>query len=138
MHRTFEKEMHMKTLGTLALSLALTLSAVATARADVWLLDIVAVQTGSNGHRADSYLGALDLIARRHGGVRVSRFREDSAVSARPARLVGLWRFPTPQALEALVADPSYADIRRLRQATIDAEQSSPLLLVAERFGSAR
>lgn len=128
----------MKTLGTLALSLALTLSTVATAHADVWLLDIVSVQPGSNGHRADSYLGALDLVARRHGGVRVSRLREDSAVNARPVRLVGLWRFPTPEALEALVADPSYADIRRLRQLTIDAQESSPLLLVADRSPAPR
>ena len=116
----------MKTLGTLALAFALSLTPVAAARADVWLLDIVTVPADSNGHRADSYLGALDLVARRHGGVRVSRFREDAAKGERPLRLVGLWRFPTTAALEALVADPSYADIRRLRHATIDPEEIGP------------
>jgi uncharacterized protein (DUF1330 family) len=128
----------MKTLGTLALAAVLSLAPLAAARADVWLLDVVSVEPGVNAHLGDSYLGALDLVARRHGGVRVSRFHESSAVEARPVRLVGLWRFRTTEALAALVADPAYADIRRLRQRTIDGEAGSALQLVADRAPAAR
>ena len=122
----------MKTFGTLALAALLSLAPVVGARADVWLMDIVQVQAGNSGHLADSYLGALDILAKRHGGVRVSRFRENLGVTQQPLRLVGLWRFPSNAAVEALVADPSYADIRRLRQTTFDAEKSSTIELVAD------
>lgn len=122
----------MKTFGTLALAALLSLAPLAGARADVWLMDIVQVQAGTSGHYADSYLGALDLLARRHGGIRVSRFRENLGPTQGPLRLVGLWRFPTNEGVEALLADPSYASIRRLRQTTIDAEKSSTLELVAD------
>ena len=127
----------MKTLRTLALAAVLSFTAVAGARADVWLLDVVSVQPGVNAHLGSSYLGALDVVARRHGGVRVSRFHESSGADLAPIRLVGLWRFPTTEALGALVADPSYADIRRLRQATIDGESGSALQLVADRAPAA-
>ena len=127
----------MKTLGTLALAIALSLSPIAAARADVWLLDIVKIQPGTNGHQADSYLGALDLVARRHGGVRVSRLRESGAEEG-SVRLVGLWRFPKNEGLEALLADPNYASIRRLRQDTFDAEASSTIELVADRSRTVR
>ena len=127
----------MKILGTLVLGSILAFAATSARAADVWLLDIVSVQPGASAHLADSYLGALDLVARRHGGVRVSRFRESPA-NERPVRLVGLWRFPTTEALEALVGDPAYASIRRLRQSTFDAEKSSTLQLVADRSPAAR
>ena len=126
------KEMQMKTLGTLALATLISLSA-ASARADAWLLDIVQVQAGSNGSRADSYLAALNYVAKRHGGVQVSRFRENVPADEKGTRLVGLWKFPTPQAVDALIADPAYSAIRRLRQTTIDAEPIPPLQLVADR-----
>jgi uncharacterized protein (DUF1330 family) len=128
----------MKILGALALAAALSLSPVAGARADdVWLLDIVSIPSGASAHLADSYVGALDIVARRHGGVRVSRLRESGA-DERRVRLVGLWRFPTTTALEALVADPAYVSIRRLRQSTFDTETSSTLQLIADRSPSAR
>jgi len=126
----------MKILGSLVLGSILAFAPALRARAaDVWLLDIISVQPGASAHLADSYLGALDLVARRHGGVRISRFRESTANEHR-ARLVGLWRFPTTEALQALVADPNYGAIRRLRQNTFDAEQSSTLQLVADRSPS--
>lgn len=128
----------MKTFGTLALAALLSLAPVAGARADVWLMDIVQVQVGSSGHQAYSYLGALDILARRHGGVRVSRFRENLAHDERPVRLVGLWRFPTNEGVEKLLADPSYASIRHLRQTTFDSEDGSTLELVADSGSLAR
>jgi hypothetical protein len=128
----------MKTLGTLALSLTLALSAATSSRADVWLLDIVSVQPGVTSHLGDSYLGALDLVARRHGGVRVSRFHESAVADLPTIRLVGLWRFPNAGALEALLADPNYASITRLRARTIDGDKSSTLQLVADRSPATR
>jgi uncharacterized protein (DUF1330 family) len=127
----------MKILGSLVLGSILAFAPMSARAADVWLLDIVSIQPGASAHLADSYLGALELVARRHGGVRVSRFRE-SAANEQPIRLVGLWRFRTTEALEALVADPAYASIRRLRQNTFDAEKSSTLQLVADRSPTVR
>ena len=81
------------------------------------------------GRRAPTWptatLGALGLLARRHGGVRVSRFHESSAPASQPARLVGLWRFPRRQALDALLADPTTSQIRRLRQTGFDADDTA-------------
>jgi len=129
----------MKTLGTLALAAVLFLAPAAARAADVWLLDIVSVEPGVTSHLGVSYLGALDIVARRHGGVRVSSFHESSAAEPRQIRLVGLWRFRTTEALQGLIADPAYSDIRRLRQATIDGgEKSSALQLVADRSPAAR
>jgi len=128
----------MKILGTIALALTLSLSTAATSRADVWLLDIVSVQPGVTAHLGDSYLGALDIVARRHGGIRVSRFHESAVADAPAIRLVGLWRFPSPAAVEALLADPNYASITRLRAQTIDGEKGATLSLVADRSPTTR
>lgn len=128
----------MKTLGTLALSLTLALAGAVSSRADVWLLDVVSVQPGVTAHLGDSYLGALDIVARRHGGVRVSRFHESTATSPQQIRLVGLWRFSNPEAIEAVLADPNYVEITRLRARTIDGEKGATLPLVADRAAASR
>ena len=95
-------------LGTLALTLALGLAAAPVARADVYVLDILSRKAGVSAHEADSYNGALGLIARRYRGVRVSTFHESNVAGEPGARLVGLWRFPDARAVEALLADPNY------------------------------
>jgi uncharacterized protein (DUF1330 family) len=123
----------MKTLGTLALSLAVALSAAPAARADVYVLDILSRKAGVGTYEAESYNGALALIARRYGGVRVSTFHESSVAGEPGARLVGLWRFPDARAVEALLADPNYAQIVRLRDRSFEHGDSSTLQLVADR-----
>jgi hypothetical protein len=123
----------LKSLATLALTAVVSFLPAAAARADVYMLEVLSLQPGVSPHHADSYLGALDLVARRHGGVRVSRFRATTKDDVGVPRLVGLWRFPNPGALDALLADPTYEAISRLRQATFGPPEVSALELVAER-----
>ena len=120
-------------LGTLALTLAIGFAAAPAARADVYVLDILSRKAGIGAHEAESYNGALGLIARRYGGVRVSTFHESSVAGEPGARLVGLWRFPDARAVEALLADPNYAQIVRLRDRSFEHGESATLQLVADR-----
>jgi uncharacterized protein (DUF1330 family) len=122
----------MKTLGTLALSLAIAFAAAPAARADVYVLDILSRKAGVSSHEAAGYNGALSLIAHRYGGVRVSTFHESSVAGEPGTRLVGLWRFPDARAVEALLADPNYAQIVRLRDRSFEHGESSTLSLVAD------
>ena len=124
------------TLGTLALTLALGFAAAPAARADVYVLDILARKPGVAAHEADSYNGALSLIARRYGGVRVSTFHESSVAGEAGTRLVGLWRFPDARAVEALLTDKNYAEIVRLRDRSFEHGESATLSLVADRSDS--
>ncbi|HTO53665.1 MAG TPA: DUF1330 domain-containing protein [Myxococcota bacterium] len=125
----------MKSLGTVVLSAALSLLPAAAAKADVWMLEILSLQPGVASFHVDSYMGAVDLVARRHGGVRVSRFhtQTQNIAEERPPQLVGMWRFPNAEAMQALLADPAYASIYRLRQRTFDTPTSETLQLVADR-----
>ena len=131
----------MKPLATLFLAATVSLSSLvpaSAARADVWMVEILSLQTGVSPHHVDSYMGALDLVARRHGGVRVSRFHETSVNDAGQPRLVGMWRFPTPAAMQALLDDPAYQAVAKLRKATFDAPTSPSLSLVADRITAGR
>jgi hypothetical protein len=123
----------LRTLGTLALTVALGFAAAPSARADVYVLDILSRKAGVSAHEADSYNGALGLIARRYGGVRVSTFHESNVAGEPGARLVGLWRFPNARAVEALLADANYAQIVRLRDRSFEHGESATLQLVADR-----
>ena len=123
----------MKTLGTLALTLALGLAAAPVARADVYVLDILSRKDGVGLNQAADYNGALGLIARRYGGVRVSSFHESNVAGEPGTRLVGLWRFPNAHAVEGLLADPNYASIVRLRARSFDDGESATLRLVSDR-----
>ena len=73
-----------KFLATLALTASLSLLAGA-ARADVYMLEVLQLRPGVSAHHADSYLGALNLLARRHGGVRVSPPATSVGSSSLPA-----------------------------------------------------
>ena len=125
------------TLGTLALTtLSLALAAPA-ARADVYVLDILSRKAGVSPVEAQTYNGALGLIARRYGGVRVSSFHESNVAGEPGTRLVGLWRFPSTHAVEELLADPNYASIVRLRERSFEHGESPTFRLVSDRSPAA-
>lgn len=119
-------------LGTLALIASLAVAAAPAARADVYVLDILSRKAGVSPYEAQTYNGALGLIARRYGGVRVSSFHESSVAGQPGSRLVGLWRFPSARAVEGLLADPNYASILRLRERSFDRGGSPSLRLVSD------
>jgi uncharacterized protein (DUF1330 family) len=120
-------------LATAVPTAALSLVPTAAARADVWMLEILSLHPGIAAFHVDSYMGAVDLVARRHGGVRVSRFHTRDLAEERQPQLVGMWRFPNAEAMQATLADPAYASIYRLRERTFDTPPSSTLQLVADR-----
>jgi hypothetical protein len=95
------------------------------------MVEVLQVRSGVSAHHASSYLGALDLIARRHGGVRVSRPDATSVSDNGEPRLVGLWRFRKPADLDGLLKDPNYGAISRLREETFEALTPSDLELIA-------
>jgi uncharacterized protein (DUF1330 family) len=119
-----------KLLTVLATAALLLGAAAPVARADVFVLDILSPREGSRVHDADAYVGALALVARRHGGLRVSTFREPTAPGEPRGTVVWLWRFPSDQAVEALLADPAYASLDDLRARTFDDAGSSVLELL--------
>jgi len=122
----------MKTLLTALAAAALILTSVApTARAeDVYVLDILTPRANARPVDADAYVGALALIARRHGGLRVSTFREPTAPGEARGKIVWLWRFPSDAAIETLLADPAYAQLDELRDRTFEDQGSSVLQLL--------
>src|SRR5262245_29930310 len=122
--------MPMKTLVALALTLGVTFAAAPAARADVYVLDILSRKDGVALHEAATYNGALGLIARRYGGVRVSSFHESNVAGEPGTKLVGLWRFPNAKSVEALLSDPNYVQIVRLRERSFD--RGEPLRLVSD------
>ena len=126
------------TLGTLALTtLSLAIGAAPAARADVYVLDILSRKAGVSTYEAQTYNGALGLVARRYGGVRVSSFHESNVAGEPGSKLVGLWRFPSAKAVEGLLADPNYASIVRLRERSFEHGESATLRLVSDRSPSA-
>lgn len=121
------------TLGALALTtLSLALAAAPAARADVYVLDILSRKAGVNAWEAQTYNGALGLIARRYGGVRISSFHESNVAGEPGTRLVGLWRFPSARAVEGLLADPNYASVVRLRDRSFEHGDSPTFRLVSD------
>ena len=122
----------LKTLGSLALTAALSFLPAFAAKGDVWMLEILSLQPGVSPHHVETYIGALDLVARRHGGVRVSRTQARTLPSPGEPRLVGLWRFPTPEAMAQLMDDPAYAWILKLRENTFDTPSGSTLALMRQ------
>lgn len=122
----------MKKLLTLLATSTLTLAGAApVAHADdVYVLDILSPRAGARAVDTDAYVGALALVARRHGGLRVSAFREPSAPGEPRGKVVWLWRFPSDTAIDALIADPAYAGLERLRIRTFEDQSSSVLELL--------
>ena len=126
------------TLGTLTLTtLSLALGAAPAARADVYVLDILSRKAGVGAYEAQTYNGALGLVARRYGGVRVSSFHESNVAGEPGSKLVGLWRFPSAHAVEELLADPNYTSIVRLRERSFEHGESPTFRLVSDRSPAA-
>jgi hypothetical protein len=120
---------------------ALALAPASFARADVWLLEVLTLRPEASPHQADAYVGAVELIARRHGGIRVASAREMTTSPSHPAgHIVGLWRFQSEAALDALLADPWYPALVNLHDLTFDPESSRSLqrLRAIAGSGSAR
>ncbi|HTO69513.1 MAG TPA: hypothetical protein VMR31_06595 [Myxococcota bacterium] len=122
---------------TLAVSAPLLLALAARARADVYVLDVITRKAGVSLHQAGVYNGALELVARRHGGVRVSSFHETTVAGEPGDRLVTMWRFPNEGAVAALKADPNYGYIAKLRAQSFD-DSGAALQLVADRRDARR
>jgi hypothetical protein len=121
----------MNSLLTALAASALSLTAAAPAAAtDVFVLDILAPREGARAKDADAYVGALALVARRHGGLRVSTFREPTAPGEAQGKTVWLWRIPSDQAIEGLLADPAYESLEPLRARTFEDGGSSVLELL--------
>jgi len=110
-----------RALWSILAAACLALAPASFARADVWLLDVLTLRPEAPFYQAQTYVGALELLARRHGGVRV-----EGAVHAPPengqtgGRIVGLWRFNDIAALDALLADPWYRALADLQDRTFD------------------
>ena len=131
-----------KGLKSLVAAAFLALGAASPARADVWVYEVLTLRADAPVHQADAYVGALGLIARRHGGMRVDGGIEPAALDGRSAaRVIGLWRFSDVESLDALLADPSYRSLEALQARTFDPEASRSLARVralAAPGGSAR
>jgi hypothetical protein len=91
------------------------------ARADVWLFDVLTLRSQAPTYQADAYVGALEIVARRHGGIRVASAREIPDLDRQSAgHIVGLWRFRDEAALDALLADPTFQSLASLQERTFD------------------
>jgi len=123
---------------TLAVSAPLLLALAARARADVYVLDTVSRKAGVSLREASVYNGALALVARRYGGVRVSSFHESNVAGEPGDRLVVLWRFPSERAVRALKADPNYGYVVRLREASFDPSGGETFELLSDRGDATR
>jgi hypothetical protein len=107
---------------------SLALAPASFARADVWLFDVLTLRPEAAPFQADAYVGALELIARRHGGVRVASAREMAKTADHPTgHIVGLWRFRDEAALDGLLADPWYPALASLQDRTFDPEATRSL-----------
>ena len=118
-------EFRVQGLGSLFAAALLSFTAASPARADVWVYEVLTLRPDAPSYQADAYVGALGLIARRHGGLRVDGALEPAAANGGPAaRVVGLWRFTDVDSLDALLADPSYRSLGGLQERTFDPEAS--------------
>jgi hypothetical protein len=124
-------EFRKKVLGSLLVAAALSFAPASPARADVWVYEVLTLRANAPAHQADAYVGALGLIARRHGGVRVDGAVELAAADGAPAgRVIGLWRFNDVESLDALLADPTYRSLESLQVRTFDPDASRSLARV--------
>jgi hypothetical protein len=124
-------EFRKKVLGSLLVAAALSFAPASPARADVWVYEVLTLRANAPAHQADAYVGALGLIARRHGGMRVDGTVEPAAAGGAPAgRVIGLWRFNDVESLDALLADPTYRSLESLQVRTFDPDASRSLARV--------
>ncbi len=124
------KAFRFENLASLLVAALVTFATALPARADVWVYEVLTLRTGAPVHQADAYVGALGLIARRHGGLRVDGAVEPAAASGSAGRVIGLWRFSNVESLDALLADPSYRSLEALQLDTFDPEASRSLARV--------
>src|SRR5258705_13931753 len=124
-------------LWSVAAVVSLALAPASFARADVWLFDVLTLRPEAAPYQADAYVGALELIARRHGGIRVASAREMRTTPDHPVgHIVGLWRFTDEASLDALLADPWYPALANLQNRTFDPDSSRSLDRVRALAGS--
>ena len=98
------------------------------ARADAWVYEVLTLWPEAPPYQAEAYVGALGLIARRHGGLRVDGAIQPAAADgSATARVVGLWRFNDVDGLDALLADPAYRSLGGLQERTFDPATSRDL-----------
>jgi len=130
-------EFRVKVLRSVLAAALLALTPALPARADVWVFEVLTLRTDAQAYQAAAYVGALGLIARRHGGLRVDGTIEPASADGLPAgRVVGLWRFNDVDSLDALFADPSYRSLDGLHERTFDPGASRSLERVRALAGS--
>ncbi len=121
-------EFRIKGFGSLVAAALLSLVPATQARADVWVYEVLTLRPEAPPHQAEAYVGALGLIARRHGGLLVDGAIEPaSAEGPQATRVVGLWRFNEVGGLDALLADPSYRSLGGLQERIFDPTTSRGL-----------
>ncbi len=124
-------EIRVRVLSFVLAAAFLALSPASPARADVWVLEVLTLRPDAPPHQADAYVGALGLVARRHGGLRVDGARDVATRPGDPSgRLVGLWRFRDVASLDSLLADPAYRSLAGLHERTFDPVSSRDLARV--------
>jgi hypothetical protein len=130
-------EFRVKGFGSLVAAALLSFAPATKARADVWVYEVLTLRPEAAPYQAEAYVGALGLIARRHGGLRVDGAIEPATADGTPsARVVGLWRFNDVTGLDALLADPSYRSLGGLNERTFDPSTSRSLERVRALAGS--
>lgn len=117
-----------RSLGSLLAAALLVFAPVSLARADAWVYEVLTLRPQAPAYQAEAYVGALGLIARRHGGLRVDGALEPAAADgSERARVIGLWRFNDVDGLDALLADPEYRSLGELQERTFDPAASRDL-----------
>jgi hypothetical protein len=130
-------EYRIKGFGFLLAAALLTFAAALPAHADVWVYEVLTLRPEASTYQADAYVGALELVARRHGGLRVDGAVQPAAANGEAAaRVVGLWRFNDVASLDALLADPTYRSLEGLQERTFDPASSRDLERVRALAGS--
>jgi hypothetical protein len=115
----------------------LALAPASLARADVWLFDVLTLRDEAPAYQADAYVGAVQVLARRHGGVRVASAREIPDLDGQsPGHIVGLWRFRDEAAVDALLADPSFRSLATLEERTFEPTSTRSIERVRELAGN--
>lgn len=117
-----------RNLGSLLAAALLWFAPASLARADAWVYEVLTLRPEAPSYQAEAYVGALGLIARRHGGLRVDGALEPAALDgSASARVIGLWRFNDVDGLDELVADPAYRSLGGLQERTFDPSASRDL-----------
>jgi len=121
-------ELKVKGIGSLVAAALLAFAPATQTRADVWVYEVLTLRPEAPPHQADAYVGAVGVLARRHGGSRVESVIEPaSADGASAGRVVGLWRFNDVGSLDSLFADPTYRSLVGLHDRTFDSGSSRSL-----------